>query len=710
MTVTSATDSQLQQIPAMLQQAISLHQRGDLARAGAIYRRILTLQAGHFQALHLAGVIAGQMNDPSRSLELIERALQIDPACADAYCNRGAALRQLRRFDAALASYERCIALKPDHAQALLNTAVVLAELLDFEAALRAFDRCIAMRPDLAAAHYGRGNALSELERRDEALAAYDRAIALNFRCAEAHYNRGNVLRALNRPQAALASYDQAIALDAGFEAFFNRGNVLRDLEQWDAALASYERAIALRPDYAEALCNRGNVLKDLKRPEAALASYERAIALAPDYAEAYFNRGHVLKDLRRLEASLASYNEAIALKPDYADAYCNRGNVLRDLKQLGAALISYEQALAIKGEYAEAYCNRGLVLAELDRIEMAMESYDRAIALKPDYAQARFNRACALLLRGDFAKGWADYEWRWRIADSAFSEQRSRYPQTPWPDRGSIAGKRVLLYGEQGLGDTIQFCRYATLVAELGAHVILQVPRPLRRLLASVRGVSQVMPLEDLPPACDYYCPLMSLPLAFKTALSSIPADVPYLAPDREAVHYWKVKLGVKRSLRVGLVWSGGFRLNQPETWSVNFRRNIPLSKLAALKHPQIEFYTLQKGQPAEGELAELIASSWKGPELIDHVGLLHDFSDTAALIENLDLVVGVDTSTVHVAGALGKPVWILNRFDTCWRWLVDRSDSPWYPTARLYRQRGAGDWDGVVERVRSDLLQWIA
>ncbi|HVC44095.1 MAG TPA: glycosyltransferase family 9 protein, partial [Candidatus Binataceae bacterium] len=223
------------------------------------------------------------------------------------------------------------------------------------------------------------------------------------------------------------------------------------------------------------------------------------------------------------------------------------------------------------------------------------------------------------------------------------------------------------------------------------------------------LEGVAQVAARGHALPEFDYYCPLMSLPLAFKTTLSSIPAQIPYLKADADKARRWQEKLGEKAKLRVGVVWSGGFRPDQPELWPVNNRRNIPLAKLASLRHADVEFYSLQKGQPAASELTDLLAQHWDGPPLIDFTDLLHDFSDTAALIEQLDLVIAVDTSTAHLAGAMGKPVWILSRFDNCWRWLLDRTDSPWYPTARLYRQASPGDWDQVIQRVAADLSHLV-
>jgi hypothetical protein len=312
--------------------------------------------------------------------------------------------------------------------------------------------------------------------------------------------------------------------------------------------------------------------------------------------------------------------------------------------------------------------------------------------------------------LAGEYARGWADYEWRWQDGNSWIVNEKRNFAQPLWLGQEPLSGKTIFLQSEQGYGDTIQFCRYVKPVSDLGARVILEVQKPLSTLLQNLDGLAQlVVPGETLP-AFDYYCPLMSLPLAMGTTLSNVPARVPYIAISDERRRLWRQKVGERRGLRVGLVWSGGFRPDQPELWSVNERRNVPLAKFAPLGHPSAEFYSLQLGQPAISELAESMAHRWDGPQVRDLTSEIHDFGDTAALIEQLDLVISVDTSTAHLAGALGKPVWILNRFDACWRWLLDRDDSPWYPTARLYRQDRPGDWDSVLERVRCDLWRWAA
>ncbi len=573
-------------------QGVALHQQGRFAEAEQVYRDVLEHDPKSFEAMHLLGVIALQTRKPQQAVELIGKAIAINPAVPTAHCNLGSALTALQR-----------------HAEALAS-----------------FDKAIALKADLADAHGNRAAALNALNQYEQALASCDQALALKQDYAEAHNNRAHALNALKRHNEAVASCDQAIAL---------------------------------RPNFPEAHNNRGNSLNALARHTDAVASYDKAIGFAPKYAEAYNNRGNALYRLGRAEEAAASYELAIAIRPEYAEAYNNRGNAL-----------SY-----------------------LHRCEPALASYDQAIVLKPDYAAALFNKSVLLLLMGQFAEGWRLYEWRKTKADPIAARGTS---QPPWLGETYIAGKTILLTEEQGLGDTIQFCRYAPLVAQRGVRVILEVPPQLTRLAKSLSGVAQVVETGRPLPAFDCHCSLLSLPLAFKTELATIPATTPYLKADPDLSKAWKDRLGTKTKLRVGLVWSGGIRPNQPV--SVNQRRNIPLAKFAALKSPDVAFYSVQKGQPGESELAELKTNRWSGPDIVDLTGAIGDFSDTAAFIDNLDLVITVDTAVAHLAGALGKPVWILNRFDTDWRWLLERTDSPWYPTARLFRQDKPGDWDSVI------------
>ena len=488
------------------------------------------------------------------------------------------------------------------------------------------------------------------------------------------------------------------------YATFYNYGIILKALKRPSEALERFNQALAINPSNADIWNNRGTVLTDLKRYDDAVSDFNKAIGLQPNYLLAFYNKGKSLATLQRHDEAFAAFDKALLLKPDLVEAWLGRGKAFQDLQRYEEAFAAYDKAIAIKPDCAEAYCNRGIAFQELGQFDAAITNYDKAIAIKSDYAEAYAQKSLVLLLQADFDRGWHLYERRWETSGLQFSKRNFVKPL--WLGKESLADKTILLYSEQGLGDTIQFCRYAKLVADLGARVILEVPKPLINLLGNLSGVTKLAEVGSPLPPFDYQCPLMSLPLAFKTTLSNIPANIPYLKADEKKSLFWREKLGEKNKPRVGLVWSGGFIPNLPEVWAVKKRRNIPLAKIAGLKNPDIEFYSLQKGQPAKSELANLIRDNWGGPKIFDFTNLLNDFSDTAALIENLDLVISVDTSTAHLAGALGKPVSILNRFDTCWRWLLERTDSPWYPTAKLYRQEKAGNWDGVVQRVKADLI----
>jgi tetratricopeptide (TPR) repeat protein len=656
----------------MLKKAATLHQSGKLPEAALQYQALLKVLPNNPMLLTSLGIIALQQGNIEKGISIINQSLQIAPNQIDALINCGIALQYLKRFDEAIACYDRVIALNPNH----------------------------------VAVYFNRGSSLHYLNRLDDAVASYDKAIALNPNYIEAFYNRGIVLQDLQRWHDALAGYDRVIALKPDFaEAHCNRGVVLQELKRPNDAISSYERALALKPDYAEAYSNRGIALQELNRIDEALDSHNHAIILNPGNAEAYFNRGNALKQLNRPDEALADYHRAIALNPHYAQAFLNRGNILHDLQQADNALADYNRAVALNPGYAEAYLNRGNLQHVLQHLDDALASYDQAIALNPGYAEAYWNKSLLKCLKGEYAEGWQLYEWR--LKRPGLIARLRTYPQPLWLGAQSLSGKTIFIYPEQGLGDYIQFIRYATLIEELGGHAILETPAALTDIISTLKGQFTLLEPGQPLPDFDYHCPVMSLPLAFKTTLETIPATIPYLYAHKEKQKLWSEKLGEKSKPRVGMVWQGGFRADQPETWATNARRNIKLAKFACLKGLSLVFYSLQKGQPAEAELHELQSANWDGPDIVDFSSQLQDFSDTAAFIENLDLLISVDTSTAHLAAAMGKEVWILNRFDTCWRWLLDRDDSPWYPTVTLFRQTTFGHWDGVIEKVRARLIE---
>ena len=485
----------------------------------------------------------------------------------------------------------------------------------------------------------------------------------------------------------ALMQCEQDIAQNPNYPAAYNRqGHLLQQLGRYNDAIASFDRAIALDPSAPLAHSNRGNALLALQRYAEALGSYDRAIALKPDDMGAYNNRGAALKSLGQLEEALDSYKRAIALAPDRAELHNNLGNALQALEHLEEAIASYDAAIRLKPDYAEAYGNRGVTLHQLRRLDVAMSSFDRALLLKPDYPEAIFNRSLLFLHMGQFAAGWRDHEARKRT--KIFAEFRN-FAKPLWLGEPNIEGKTILVVWEQGYGDVIQFSRYVNLCKKAGARVLFAPQEPLRELM---HGLDADVLIVDENNNClrfDFYCPLMSLPLAFKTELATIPPPS-YISVDEEKIAAWARWLGKKTKPRIGVVWgsTSGFR------WKV-----IPLEQFRRLFSSRFQFVSLQKHR-TEAERA-----------CLDRAGVLHpgealfDFSDTAALCHLMDFVITVDTSVAHLAGALGLPVWVLLPWFADWRWLLDREDSPWYPSMRLFRQHVRGDWDGVLQRVQLEL-----
>jgi tetratricopeptide (TPR) repeat protein len=536
-----------------------------------------------------------------------------------------------------------------------------------------------------------------------EALAGYERTLALEPDNASAHYGRGVAFAALGRLEEALQSYERAIALRPDYaEAHFTRGVALRELGLPAEALASQNRAIALKPDFADAHCNRANALVDLERFDAALSSYERAAALNPNYYEAFSNMVVPLQQLQRPQEAVAAAERAIAIRPDHAMAHSNLGAALTQSRRLDEALESFDRAIALRPDDAAAYNNKGVALYELRRFDEALACLDRAIALSPAFADAHLHQAMCRLALGDFARGWTQFEWRWRTPQ--YQDGRRHQDKPLWQGREALEGRTIVLHSEQGLGDTLQFSRFAADVAARGAKVVLEVQPELERLLSRLEGVAQVVRVGAAIPPCHLQTPLMSLPVALGM-LAPDAGRPPYLSAWPQDVAAWRARLATSGKRRVGLCWAGGFRPDLLAADLLDKRRSLPLEAFAPLAGVEgVEFYSLQKGPPA-AQLTEAQAGGWEGPPILDLTAELNDFADTAALIANLDLVVTCDTAIAHLAGGLGKPVWILNRFDACWRWMVDREDSPWHPSARLFRQTAPGDWAGVVQRVKDEL-----
>jgi tetratricopeptide (TPR) repeat protein len=453
--------------------------------------------------------------------------------------------------------------------------------------------------------------------------------------------------------------------------------------------------SLALKADSssADAMSNLGLALHATGRFDEAISSYRNALRLAPDHPEILYNLGNACLELGRIDEALASYDGVLVREPGHAGASVNKGNALLRFNKPAEAIASYDKALTAMPGHPQILTNRGHALRRLDRPVEALGDFEAALAAAPAFPEAHFEAAMTRLTLGDFASGWKAYEWRWKTG--AFARHR-RQPQAPlWLGQGPIAGKTILLHAEQGFGDTIQFIRYAPLLAGRGAKVICEVQPELQPLLSSLRGVTVIASGEPLP-AFDLHCPLLSLPLAFETRLDTIPAAIPYLNAPADRVTYWRDRLP-QSGLRAGFVWSG-----QPSHKN-DANRSIALARLAALfANSPIPCFSLQSNlRSADAEVLRGL------PNLVHLGNELRDFADTAAIISLLDVVISVDTAVAHLAGALGKPVVILLPYAADFRWMRNREATPWYPTAKLFRQPAFGDWDSVIGRIGDELRQ---
>jgi tetratricopeptide (TPR) repeat protein len=535
--------------------------------------------------------------------------------------------------------------------------------------------------------------ALHRQGRLDEAEKIYARVL----KAQRDHFDALHLLGVLNlqrgRPGEACRLIEAALKVDPrSADAHSNLAMALHALNRDDEALASLDRALALAPGHGDTLNNRGNLMLDLGRPAEALSAYGAVLAQDPRQLQARIGRGNALAALGRHPEAIAEYDAALAAAPGHPLALYNRGNALRALDREQEAVACYDRALAVLPKHVGSWLNRGLALAALNRHQDALSSYAQARALDPGQADAHFNAALALLTLGDYRRGFTEYEWRWKRTGM---RARGDLRKPLWLGETPIAGRTVLLHAEQGLGDTVHFSRYAPLLARDGARVVMEVQPELQVLLGGLDGVAAVVARGAPLPGYDLQCPLASLPLACKTEPATVPADIPYLRAPAERLGRWRARLEGLPAPRIALAWAG-------RASHVNDRRRslelAGLDPLLAL--PGLQFVSVQHELRA-GE-AERLAHDRR----VTHLGPeLADLADTAAVLALVDLVVCVDTSVAHLAGALGRPCFVLLPFQPDWRWTLDRETSPWYPALRLFRQPSIGDWASAIARVRQAL-----
>ena len=531
----------------------------------------------------------------------------------------------------------------------------------------------------------------------EKALLSFKKVVEFNPDYPDAYNNIGYMLQRQGKFEEAIAAYERALAIKPDYAmAHNNLGNALKDQGRLEEAIAAYERALAIKPDYAEVRSNLGYALQGQGRLEEAIAAYEQALAIKPDFAEVRNNLGNALKDQGKLEEAIAAYERALAIKPGFAMAQNNLGIVLMEQGDLDQAIAAYERALAIKPDYVEAHNNLGYALQEQGDLDQAIAAYERALAIKPDYVEAQWNLSLTLILLGNYKRGWPLYESR--ITKQINKGKYYIFDKPLWQGEFIEKGTKMLICSEQGFGDFIQFCRYFAMLNNIGAELIVEAPRPLLNLISSLECPMALVEKGDKLPEFDVYCHLMSLPFIFGTTVETIPNRTPYIYADSNKLQTWRDKLGPHGRPRVGLVWSGSAKHSRDRNRSLKLDQ---LSNLISIH--SIEWHSLQKEYREHDQY--FLANA---PAIFQHQDALRDFSDTAALVECMDLIISVDTSVAHLAGALGKPVWILLPFAPDYRWLLDREDTPWYPTARLFRQSNIGEWQSVIDHVTSQVGQF--
>jgi tetratricopeptide (TPR) repeat protein len=641
-------------------------------RARQLAEQAASLERNNPDAWHLVGVALARQGQHASAVDAIKRALALNPASAQFHKDLGDALGAQSLYGEAMQAYRCAIDRDPNH-----------------EEAHKLLKRTCDRQLDIGIAQHRAGAW-------DEARRLYESVLDSQPKHDDAWHLLGLLEYRARNFAAALACFDRALAIRPDHvRALKNRGLALHGLHRLDEALSSIDGALTLKPEYVNALSARGNVLQEMKRPDDALGAFDHALRLQPDNHEVLNNRGVALKGLKRFDEALASFSNALVLKPDHVGTIINLGNTLQELDRNDEAVACYDRALALQSDHAGALKNRGVALTNLRRLDEALASFDHALALKPDYAGAHNSRGMLQLLRGQYREGWADCEWRWQTRD--FPSTRPAIAASPWNGE-NIAGRSILVFAEQGLGDVMQFARYLPLLVGRGAKVTFLCPSKLIRLLRSLDAQVEFVGSVEAGRSFEFQCALMSLPLRFETTPASIPGQVPYLKAEAELASRWQRRVG-GTGFKIGIAWQG-----RPHG-AIDRGRSFPLSQIVRLTQlPGVRLISLQKNDGLD-QLASLPAGV-----AIETLGEEFDsgpdaFVDTAAVMENLDLVVTSDTAIAHLAGALGRRTWVVLQYVPDWRWMLDRDDSPWYPMLRLFRQETAGNWNLVFSTVEREL-----
>ena len=715
--------------PRTFATALRLFETGQPRQAEDICRRLLLRDPGHAPSLNLLGVMAHQAGQHDEAISWIRQAISFRPDNPEFHYNLGVAQQFLGQLEEAVASYRLALRLEPDNAEAHNNLASALLRIGRLDEALASVEQALRLAPAYAEAHANRGEVLrqqgcleeamaslrqatqlepgfadaynylglafSDQDQSDQARTCFQEALRLNPNFAEAHHHLGMLFFGEKKFAEARASFEEALRIWPDFpEAHNSMGVLLREQGEHGAACVCFEEAVRLDDDFAAAHNNLGKVHEGEGRLEEAVRCYRRALDLQPNSTLFLVNLGNALAAQGQPDEALPFYRRAIRLEPAEAVYLSNLGNALTLTGRPDEGEAYCRQALRLKPDFADAYHNLGITFGARGEIERALVFNAEALRLNPDHVGARNCQAMWRLQMGDFARGWEEYEWRWKKP----KVKPRDFPQPLW-DGSPLEGRTILIHTEQGLGDTLQFIRYAPLVKQRGGTVIVECPTALGQLLAGCTGIDRLIARGAPLPSFDVHAPLLSLPRVFGTTLANVPANVPYVVADAALVEYWRSELSSVPGLKIGIAWQGNPR------FPADCMRSIPLTHFTPLAQVDgVRLFSLQKGTGRE----QLPAVASYLP-VIDLAHRLDEttggFMDTAAVMKNLDLVVTSDTSIAHLAGALGVPVWVALGFGADWRFLMGREDSPWYPTMRLFRQTRMGDWDGVFERIAAEL-----
>ena len=594
--------------------------------------------------------------------------------------------------------YRQIIQASPCHSDALHLLGVISYQTHNYDMAVEYIKKAIEANSMVFAYHNNLGNAYLAQKNLDKALACYKCALDLKSDYAEAHNNMGNALYEIGDMQEAEDHYKKALEINPEFlDSYTNLGNMALARGEGDTAVTYYAEALKLQPQNHEVLNNLGNAMRQKGLDDEAIKYYTRAIQFSPNYADAHNNLGNTYKDKGDFHSAEKCYKEALRIKPDFAEALNNMGTVKEDMDE---AISFYLKAIELAPDFMEVYNNLGYTFTNKGMFAEAIKYYEKALALKPDYAEAHFGLGLLQLLIKNFKQGWKEFEWRFRLEDRARRVSLPVLPQPRW-EGGSIKGKTIYVYSEQGFGDTIQFVRYLPLLHAKGAQVLFKPQAELQELFVQNDLKATIINSDAKPDLInfDIHVPLLSIPHVLRTNFNNIPQRTKYLNADKEKAASFHQEYYGNDKFKIGLCWQGRpTHLNDKD-------RSLTLSSFIRFAEiPEVQLYSLQKGKRAE-QLTVLPEKT----KITDLGPALNDFSDTAAAIEGLDLVITVDTSVAHLSGALGKPTWILLPFTPDWRWFMDAEDSPWYESVRLFRQKRHGRWDEVLDSIWSS-LQGIA